>query len=153
MRSTGFRPCTKRATWTDAHSRSCIATFPCRTFWSARSTASRALSDFGVAKSALGSVRTEEGVFVGKLPYFPPEYLRREPVGVPLDVYALGVTLWHALTRRELWEDADDAQVMRAILDDGVPPLRGVRGRCSADRGARHAGLRQGSATPLSVRA
>jgi len=82
------------------------------------------LSDFGVAKSALGSVRTEEGVFVGKLPYFPPEYLRREPVGVPLDVYALGVTLWHALTRRELWEEADDAQVMRAILDDGIPPLR-----------------------------
>ena len=82
------------------------------------------ISDFGVAKSVLGSVRTEEGVFVGKLGYFPPEYLRREPVGVALDVYALGVTLWLAFTRQELWEDADEAQVVRAILDDGIPPLR-----------------------------
>jgi serine/threonine-protein kinase len=82
------------------------------------------LSDFGVAKSALGNVRTEDGIFVGKLRYFSPEYLRREPIGVPLDIYALGVTLWLAFTRRELWEDADDAQVMQAILDEGIPPLR-----------------------------
>jgi serine/threonine-protein kinase len=82
------------------------------------------LSDFGVAKSALGNVRTEDGVFVGKLRYFSPEYLNREPVGAPLDIYALGVTLWLALTRQELWEECDDAQVMRAILDEGIPPLR-----------------------------
>jgi serine/threonine-protein kinase len=81
------------------------------------------LSDFGVAKSALGRIQTDEGVLLGKLIYFPPEYLRRERVGPPLDLYALGVTLWLALTREEPWHDANDAQVVRAILDEGIPPL------------------------------
>jgi serine/threonine-protein kinase len=81
------------------------------------------VADFGVAKSALGKVHTEEGVLVGKLIYFPPEYLRRETVGPPLDLYALGVTLWLALTRHEPWEDASEAQVVREILDHGIPPL------------------------------
>ena len=81
------------------------------------------LSDFGVAKSALGKVRTEDGVLVGKLIYFPPEYLRRESVGPPLDLYALGVTLWLALAREDPWQGASDAQVVREILDNGIPPL------------------------------
>ncbi|HEX6766518.1 MAG TPA: serine/threonine-protein kinase [Polyangiaceae bacterium] len=81
------------------------------------------LADFGVAKSTLGKVHTQEGVLVGKLIYFPPEYLRREPVGPSLDLYALGVTLWLALTRHEPWEDASEAQVVREILDHGIPPL------------------------------
>jgi serine/threonine-protein kinase len=83
------------------------------------------LSDFGVAKSALGRVKTDEGVLVGKLIYFPPEYLRREIVGPPLDLYALGVTLWLALAREEPWHGASDAQVIREILDNGFPPLEG----------------------------
>jgi serine/threonine-protein kinase len=81
------------------------------------------LSDFGVAKSTLGKVDTDEGVLVGKLVYFPPEYLRREQVGPPLDLYALGVTLWLALSREEPWHGASDAQIIREILDNGIPPL------------------------------
>jgi serine/threonine-protein kinase len=83
------------------------------------------LSDFGVAKSALGRVKTDEGVLVGKLVYFPPEYLRREIVGPRLDLYALGVTLWLALAREEPWHGASDAQIIREILDNGIPRLDG----------------------------
>jgi serine/threonine-protein kinase len=85
------------------------------------------LSDFGVAKSALGRRVTDPGCFVGKVLYFAPEYLLREPVGAPLDLYALGVTLWLALTGDELWPDRTDGHLARAIVEEGVPSLAGRR--------------------------
>jgi serine/threonine-protein kinase len=84
------------------------------------------ISDFGIAKSAWGNVQTAEGFLVGKLRYLPPEYLRREPVGPPMDVYALGVTLWAVLRGDLPWPEATDAQVMHAALDQGLPPLHDV---------------------------
>jgi serine/threonine protein kinase len=85
------------------------------------------LSDFGVAKSALGRSITDPGCFVGKVLYFAPEYLLREPVGTPLDLYALGVTLWLALTGDELWPGRSDGHLARAIVEEGVPSLEGHR--------------------------
>ncbi|HSU37916.1 MAG TPA: protein kinase, partial [Polyangiaceae bacterium] len=85
------------------------------------------LSDFGVAKSALGRTITDPGCFVGKVLYFAPEYLLREPVGTPLDLYALGVTLWLALTGDELWPGRSDGHLARAIVEEGVPSLDGHR--------------------------
>lgn len=81
------------------------------------------LSDFGVAKSALGTSRTDQGYLVGKLFYMAPEYLRREPVGPPLDLYALGVTLWLALSDQEPWPVVSEAQLVHAIAQEGVPPI------------------------------
>lgn len=79
------------------------------------------IADFGIAKSALASGMTEEGYLIGKLHYLSPEYLRREGVGPTMDVYALGVTLWLAVTGRSLWSGASDGQVMHAILTEGIP--------------------------------
>src|SRR5262245_44859594 len=39
------------------------------------------IADFGIAKSALGSVHTDQGYVLGKLLYMPPEYLRHESTG------------------------------------------------------------------------
>ncbi|HEY3493664.1 MAG TPA: serine/threonine-protein kinase, partial [Polyangiaceae bacterium] len=82
------------------------------------------LSDFGVAKSEPGKGHTnKQRYLVGKLPYVSPEYLRGGKIGQETDVYALGVTLWLALAGHDPWPEADDAQVMRHILDDGMPAL------------------------------
>jgi serine/threonine-protein kinase len=81
------------------------------------------LTDFGIAKSALSSVVTEEGVVHGKLVYLAPEYLRRENTTRALDVYAMGVTLWIALTGTIPWRDRSGAEVLQAILQEGIPPL------------------------------
>jgi len=81
------------------------------------------LADFGVAKSALGTSRTDQGYLVGKLFYMAPEYLRREAVGPPLDLYALGVTLWLALSDQEPWPVVSEAQLVHAISQEGVPPI------------------------------
>jgi serine/threonine-protein kinase len=79
------------------------------------------IADFGIAKSAIASGMTEEGYLIGKLHYLSPEYLRRENAGATMDVYALGVTLWLAITGKALWPGAGDGQVMHAILTEGIP--------------------------------
>jgi serine/threonine-protein kinase len=81
------------------------------------------LSDFGIAKSALSLVVTDEVYVQGKLAYMAPEYLRRKPVDRTLDVYAMGITLYLALSGDLPWPGADEAQLVPAILLQGVPPL------------------------------
>lgn len=81
------------------------------------------LSDFGIAKSALSLVVTDEVYVQGKLAYMAPEYLQRKPVDRTLDVYAMGITLYLALTGDLPWPGVDEAQLVPAILLQGVPPL------------------------------
>lgn len=81
------------------------------------------LADFGIAKSTLASVSTDQKYIVGKLLYLPPEYLARKPVGPTLDIYALGVTLWMALAGTEPWPDADEAQLVAHICRDRIGHL------------------------------
>jgi eukaryotic-like serine/threonine-protein kinase len=81
------------------------------------------ISDFGVAKSAIAGVQTDGGYLLGKFAYLAPEYIRREPVGPTLDLYALGVTLWFAISGKDPWAGANEAQFVESILGDGVPPL------------------------------
>ena len=81
------------------------------------------LTDFGIAKSQLSSVVTEQGIVHGKLVYLAPEYLRRAPTDRTLDVYAMGVTLWIALAGTIPWRDRSGAEVIQAILNEGLPPL------------------------------
>ena len=81
------------------------------------------LLDFGIARSDLGGASTDQRYLVGKLSYLPPEYLQRRPVGPSYDVYGLGVTMWLALTGKELWPGASEAQILHQIIQEGVPPL------------------------------
>jgi len=105
-------------------------------------------------KSAFSVARTEPGCFVGKLLYFSPEYLLGEPIGPTLDLYALGVTLWLALTGAAPWPGADEGRVARAIVSEGVPDLGEhvtvapevrtfVAKACSRDPLARHQSARE----------
>jgi serine/threonine-protein kinase len=60
------------------------------------------LADFGVAKSyaaAGGTWHTKHGTRLGTLMFMPPEQVRdAASVGVPADIYAIGVTLYYLLT-------------------------------------------------------
>jgi serine/threonine-protein kinase len=84
------------------------------------------IADFGIAKSVLGSVTTDKSYVIGKLLYMPREYLCRETPAPTLDVYALGITLWLALSGHELWPDVSEAQLIRHIVEDTVPRLSTV---------------------------
>ncbi|MCC7071183.1 MAG: serine/threonine protein kinase [Deltaproteobacteria bacterium] len=79
------------------------------------------LSDFGIAK-ALGSHDEEHGAVKGKVPYFAPELLQGEPASVKSDVYAMAMTMYHALARLP-FQRGDRLATMRAILDEPLAPL------------------------------
>jgi serine/threonine protein kinase len=81
------------------------------------------LADFGIAKSVLSSIITEEGIVHGKLIYFAPEYLRREGIDRRLDVYAMGVTMWIALAGTLPWKDEDAPLILQRIVSEGMPTL------------------------------
>ena len=87
------------------------------------------LMDFGLAKGTGQTVTAaHSGDFLGTLRYAAPEQLATSqlPVGPPADVRALGVTLWELLTRRRLFEDADDRQLPSWVLTRDVPTLRSI---------------------------
>lgn len=76
------------------------------------------LSNFGAAQGASQSLVTS-GV-IGTPPYLAPEQLLGVPVDARADLYAVGATLFHAVTGRKPY-DGSLAEVMAAILESQVP--------------------------------
>jgi serine/threonine-protein kinase len=81
------------------------------------------IADFGIAKSALSAIVTDQQYLVGKLRYMAPEYVRRERVSQAMDIYSLGISLWHMLTGRTLWRDHSEAELVERIQFDNIPPV------------------------------
>ncbi len=77
--------------------------------------------DFGVARAANRSSKTEVGVVKGKLGYVSPEQLESFELDGRSDLYSLGVVLWEVLVLERLFARASDAEVLRAIIEGRVP--------------------------------
>ena len=87
------------------------------------------LMDFGLAKGQSRGISTQAGGLLGTLRYAAPEQLAvgRLTVGPAADVRALGVAFWELLTRRRLFEQAEDEkQLASLIYESDVPPLRTI---------------------------
>jgi serine/threonine protein kinase len=78
--------------------------------------------DFGIAKSAGQSHKTQSGVIKGKLAYMPPEQVRAKVLDRRADVYALGVVLYELLTGYKPFDSTTDASTMQAILFEPLVP-------------------------------
>ncbi len=82
------------------------------------------LLDFGIAKLLDGSEHTGDRTVTGwrlmTPEYASPEQLRGDPVGVPADVYALGVLLYRLVTGRSPYRGHTDRphELARAICED-----------------------------------
>ncbi len=79
--------------------------------------------DFGIAKTQHSQNATETGIVRGKIRYMAPEQLSRESLDRRVDVFAVGVLLWEALTGDNLWGDRSDGDVLRALLSNDIPKL------------------------------
>ena len=85
------------------------------------------LADFGLARAADRATMTAPGTVKGKLSYLAPELIRRAPASPRSDLFAVGVVLWEALTRKRLFGGGDSHDTIKRILANRVPPLRDER--------------------------
>jgi serine/threonine-protein kinase len=82
------------------------------------------VTDFGIAKCMHGGdVSTQAGTLKGKIGYMAPEYISKQRYDRRADVFALGVVLWEALTRRRLFTGRRQIDTVRNILDAQAPRL------------------------------
>lgn len=82
------------------------------------------LTDFGIAKVANSRRGTPTKAVKGKLTYLAPELLRGQSTALDprIDVFAAGVVLYQCLTLRHPFKRSSEVQVLRAILEDPIPP-------------------------------
>lgn len=86
------------------------------------------LLDFGVAKAATQKHKTEAGNLKGKFAYISPEQYQGMPLDGRSDVFSLGVSLYEALTGKNLYDRASEYETVAAIvLDPDVPSVRDSR--------------------------
>ena len=89
------------------------------------------LVDFGLAKLAErgGPSETATRQILGTPKYMAPEQAqaRREDIGPPADVYALGVILYEMIAGRAPYDGASDVEVLRQSVEGKPVPPRDLR--------------------------
>jgi serine/threonine protein kinase len=87
------------------------------------------LIDFGVARAATQSQKTQAGILKGKFGYMSPEMIRSLPVDHRSDVFAMGICLHEALTGSRLFYGETDFATLEQVRDARVlPPSAKVPG-------------------------
>jgi serine/threonine protein kinase len=85
--------------------------------------------DFGIAKAANRSTRTEAGQVKGKFAYMSPEQCMGKPLDRRSDVFALGVLLWELTTGRRLFKRPSEMLTFKAICEQRtLLPSEAVQG-------------------------
>jgi serine/threonine-protein kinase len=79
------------------------------------------LLDFGIAKAADRSTRTETGTIKGKFAYMSPEQCRAETLDRRSDVFALGVVLYELTVGRRLFARGSPPLTFKAICEEPIP--------------------------------
>lgn len=83
------------------------------------------LTDFGIARGAHSTARTEAGIVKGNLGYMSPEQLQGHALDRRSDVFAAGVCLYELLTGERLFGGANDyATITKLRQGVVVPPSR-----------------------------
>ncbi len=85
------------------------------------------LLDFGIAKAATQTTKTEAGIVKGKFSYMSPEQCLGKPLDARSDIFAIGACLYEGLTGKPAFRRASDLDTMRAIVHEPVPSARLVR--------------------------
>jgi serine/threonine protein kinase len=84
------------------------------------------VSDFGIAKTAHGTL-TAAGQVFGTTAYLSPDRVLGKPATPADDVYAVGVVGYEALTGRRAFPQENIVALAHAILHDQLPPVGALR--------------------------
>jgi serine/threonine protein kinase len=79
--------------------------------------------DFGIAKAAVRSGRTQAGVLKGKFGYMSPEQVRGLPLDRRTDLFAIGTLLWETLSGERLFSHDSDFSTLEKVRNAEVPSL------------------------------
>jgi hypothetical protein len=86
------------------------------------------LTDFGIAKAQDNLHRTRPGDVKGKYAYMAPEQMKDgKGVDARADLFALGATLFEALTQVSPFSRANDAATISAVREEPPPDARKLR--------------------------
>ncbi|WP_257462371.1 serine/threonine-protein kinase [Archangium lipolyticum] len=80
--------------------------------------------DFGIAKAANRSQKTQAGILKGKFGYMSPEQVRGLPIDRRSDVFAVGVILYELLTGERLFVGESDFSTLEKVRSADVPMPR-----------------------------
>jgi serine/threonine protein kinase len=81
------------------------------------------LTDFGIAKTAAHTKVSTKGGIKGKIPYMAPEYALTGESDARTDLFALGVTLYEAMTHARPFDGASDLVTLRNAQEGKHKPL------------------------------
>lgn len=79
--------------------------------------------DFGIARIAAASTRTQNGMIVGTPAYMAPEQLIDEAVDARADLYALGVVLYECLTGAPPFDGNNMVALIAKVLSTAPVPI------------------------------
>lgn len=79
--------------------------------------------DFGIAKAASKSTKTQAGILKGKFGYMSPEQVRGLQVDRRSDIFAIGICLYELLTMERLFVGESDFSTLEKVRNvDIMPP-------------------------------
>lgn len=86
------------------------------------------LTDFGLARfvDSSGGISSTNEV-LGTPLYLAPEYIRGEELDIRVDIYSLGVTLFHMVVGQPPYTGNNPVQILERHLNEPVPPVRQLR--------------------------
>ncbi len=83
--------------------------------------------DFGIAKAASRSTRTQTGILKGKFAYMAPEQARGQAMDHRADIFAIGVILHELITGERLFRADSDFSLLEKVRKAEVQTPRAVR--------------------------
>ena len=84
------------------------------------------LIDFGIAKAASRSSRTQAGVLKGKFGYMSPEQVRGLPLDRRSDLFSVGTILYECLTGDRLFVGETDFSTLEKVRNVDIPRPRQI---------------------------
>lgn len=83
--------------------------------------------DFGIAKAANNTFRTEAGMLKGKAAYFAPEQVSNTSIDRRCDIYGLGIVLWEMVAGQRLFMRETHPATLAAAAIGEIADLRAAR--------------------------
>jgi hypothetical protein len=82
--------------------------------------------DFGIAKAASRTTKTQAGVLKGKFGYMSPEQVRGLPIDPRSDIFAVGTCMYEMLTSDRLFMGESDFSTLEKVRNADVAPIQRV---------------------------